>query len=148
MYTVATYLHSAVTQKYSPGAFVNVVVTASDSRMVLDAPAAGAVATQPSRGGGWTLDRGATTGTGIDAVHIWAFPVWAGGLGPGRFVGLAQLGIARPDISAVFGSQFAGAGFEFAIAGLPPGQYVITAYAHSVVTGTFSQQTSALVSLQ
>ena len=48
---------------------------------------------------------------GVDAVHVWAFPVVNGVVGAGQFVAAATLGGSRPDVAAAFGAQFANAGF-------------------------------------
>ena len=53
------------------------------------------------------------------------------------FVGVAGYGFNRPDISGIFGSQFAGSGFGVS-GSLPPGTYTIAAFAYSTVAGTFN----------
>ena len=85
---------------------------------------------------GWALDLNATTGSGVDAVHVWALPAGSAG---SFFCGAATLGHPRPDIAAVFGTQFSGAGFE-ASCNLPDGAYTIVAYKLSAVTHTFNEQ--------
>ena len=82
---------------------------------------------------GWALDKSAMDGSGIDAVHVWAYP--ADGGAP-TFVGAAGLGAARPDVAAAFGPQYGTAGFSLS-ALLPEGTWTLTAFAHSAFTNTF-----------
>jgi hypothetical protein len=103
-----------------------------DPRMALDVPGAGNVSGQFAVAG-WALDRGATSGTGVDQVHVWAFNSTNGAP---TFVGAANLGVSRPDIGAWLGAQFASSGFGMT-GSLPPGTYDINAYARSTVTGLF-----------
>ena len=100
--------------------------------MALDSPFPG-VAVQPFQFAGWAIDRRATSGPGIDAVHLWAYPA----SGSPIFLGAPAFGNARPDVGAAFGSQFTNSGFAQVIRGLQPGNYTLTASAHSSVTGTF-----------
>jgi hypothetical protein len=82
---------------------------------------------------GWALDRGASSGSGVDAIHVWAYPV---GGGTPFFVGTGAYGSARPDVAAVFGSQFLNCGYTM-VGALPPGSYDLVVYSHSAVTGAF-----------
>ena len=79
------------------------------------------------------MDRGAAAGSGVDAFHIWAFPV-AGGTPLRR----RRRAGARPDIAGVFGPQFVGAGFLLTGATLPAGTYYLVVFAHSSVTQSFN----------
>ena len=109
----------------------------SDPRMHIDLPAGSTTVTQPFRLAGWALNLGATAGTGVDAVHVWAFPNPGSGASP-FFVGVAAYGGLRSDVGAVFGSGFAGSGYNLTVQGLAPGRYQFVVYAHSAVTGTFN----------
>jgi hypothetical protein len=122
--------------RYSTGQ-VRVVNAApvSSPVMVVDAPVAGASIAQPYALSGWTLDRGATSGTGMDAVHVWAFPDSGA---PGIFAGAATMFGRRDDVGAIFGSQFTNSGFHLALTGLPAGAYHLQVFGHSTVTGTFN----------
>ena len=66
----------------------------------IDTPVAGSAADDRVTVAGWALDRGATRGTGVDAVHVWAYP--AGGGAP-VFAGAAALGGFRPDVASALG---------------------------------------------
>jgi glucose/arabinose dehydrogenase len=83
--------------------------------------------------GGWAIDHAAPSGTGIDTIHIWAYP--ADGAPP-VFLGVPSFG-DRPDVTAAFGSQFYGAGYGLAVTTLPAGPWYIVVYAHSSVSGLF-----------
>ena len=95
-------------------------------RLQVDVPLSGAVVTAPFSVSGWTLDQAAASGSGVDAVHAWA-------LVPGGspiFVGAATLGVARPDVAAAFGAQFARSGFTIATSAvLKPGTYTLAVLA-------------------
>jgi hypothetical protein len=132
-YQLGVFARSTVTGAFQP-VQVPVTVTVS-SRVAIDTPGPGAGVTQPFLVGGWALDLAAPTGTGVDAVHVYAFP--AGG-GAAVFLGVASVGGNRPDLAAIFGSQFAGAGFGLSVSGLAPGAYQLAVFAHSAVTGTFA----------
>jgi hypothetical protein len=83
---------------------------------------------------GWAIDEAAAQGTGIDAVHVWAYST-AGG--DPIFLGVAEYGDSRPDIAASFGEQFRGASYNLAVDGLSSGEYDVVVYPHSAVTGDF-----------
>jgi hypothetical protein len=84
---------------------------------------------------GWALDRAVASGTGIDALHVWAYPV--GGSAP-IFVGVAAYGGYRPDVGAIFGRQFDNTGFTLSGITLSPGRYDLAVFPHSTGTGRFS----------
>jgi hypothetical protein len=103
-------------------------------RLQVDAPASGATLTVPFTVAGWAIDSSAASGTGIDAVHVWAAPA----SGAPIFLGAATLGVARPDVASTFGAQFQPSGFYLTVATpLAPGVYVLTAYARRAATGAF-----------
>ncbi len=83
---------------------------------------------------GWAIDQAALSGTGIDTVHVWAYP--AAGGSP-IFLGVANYGDTRPDIGSVFGDQFAPASYSLVVPYLDSGTYDIVVYPHSTVTGDF-----------
>jgi hypothetical protein len=100
---------------------------------VLDAPANNQTVTQPFILGGWAIDARAPTGTGVDTVHVWAWP--ANGGAP-IFCG-ASYGGSRPDVGALYGARFTNSGFTIQVRGLPQGVYTFVASAHSTFTNTF-----------
>ena len=56
------------------------------------------------------------------------------------FGGVATLGVPRPDVAAIYGAQYAHAGFQVDVAGLAPGVYDVVLFGHSAVSGTFNVQ--------
>ena len=112
---------------------VDITVVASMA-MSIDVPAQGSTLSQPFHLGGWAIDRAARSGTGVDTVHVWAFPL-AGG--SPSFVGVPSLGGSRPDVGAFFGAQFTPSGYNMLVSGRPPGTYDIVVFAHSAVTNSF-----------
>ena len=109
--------------------------SASSPAMFIDAPGAGATVPRPFVIAGWAIDKNADSGTGVDAVHVWAFP--SGG-GAGTFLGAAGYGIDRPDIAAAFGAQFRRSGWGLKVDELATGTWRLEAHLHSAVTGTFT----------
>jgi hypothetical protein len=108
--------------------------TAGPLRLVVEAPAASATVGVPFVVGGWTLDDAATTGTGIDTVHVWATPA----SGASTFLGAATMGVARPDVGALFGAGFVNSGFTQTVtASLAPGSYMLQVFGRRISTQTF-----------
>ena len=85
-------------------------------------------AVQPSLAG-----RTSRRGCGVDAVHVWAFPVDGS---PPLFLGYSALGGWRPDVAAAFGARFAGSGFIVPFV-LPPGAFDLCVFAHRRRTDSF-----------
>lgn len=110
----------------------------------VDAPVNNAMVVQPFDVSGWSIDRGAATGTGVDSVQVYAFPNPGSGQ-PGIFLG-SSYGLSRPDVGAAVGAQFTQSGYRVAVNGLNAGVYLIGVYARSTVTGT-TQLTSLLVNV-
>lgn len=136
-YDVVAFAHSSVAGVFNNSQTTRIQVLAPPSipRMSVDLPAQNQSVSQSLVIAGWALDVGAVTGTGVDAVHVWAYPV-AGGAPV--FAGVATLGHSRPDIAAAFGAaRFAAGGFRLE-ATLPRGEYNLVVFAHSVNTNTFN----------
>ncbi len=104
-------------------------------RLVVDAPQPGSVST-PFVLGGWAFDGAAPTGTGVDAIHVWAYPEPGSGRPP-VFVGAAPYGGMRPDVGAVFGERFTSSGFTMVVDRLPPGEYDLAVFPYRAVTRDF-----------
>jgi len=130
-YTLAAAARSTVSGTFEVA--TRSVTVIAGGRIAVDLPAPGASLSQPFAIAGWALDTGAPSGTGIDAVHVWAFPV----SGAPRFVGVAAYGIPRPDVGAAFGSRFTGSGFALQANGLDPGAWTLAVFGHSTATGNF-----------
>ena len=111
----------------------------STPAMSVDAPVTRSTVTRPFLIGGWAIDRDAPSGTGVDAVHIYAYR--DGDPSQGQFIGWALLGFSRPDVAAAFGNaQFTQSGFNLWMSDstLTPGNYRFDVYAHSTVVNTFA----------
>lgn len=134
-YSIRAFGHSTVTGTFNITSSVPMTVTAPvpSPAMAVDVPLSNSTATRTFTISGWAIDRAAPSGTGVDGVHVWAFP--SGGGSP-TFLGAAAYGVLRPDVGALFGSQFANTGY-FLQADLAPGAYTINVYLHSTVSGTF-----------
>jgi glucose/arabinose dehydrogenase len=103
--------------------------------MAIDTPSPQATVSVPFDVGGWAIDRSAASGTGIDVVHIYAYPV-SPAAGPPIFLGVPAFG-SRPDVAAAFGAQFSGAGFNLTVTSLATGIWDLVVYARSTVSGAF-----------
>jgi hypothetical protein len=113
--------------------------------MNIDLPANGATVRQPFAVSGWAFDAAASSGNGVDLVHVYAYP--ASGAPP-IFVGAATVAGARPDLAAYVGAQFVNAGYGLAVRGLAPGDYTLVVYGRSTVAGTFAIARTVVVHVQ
>jgi hypothetical protein len=104
------------------------------AQVVIDLPAAQATVVQPFIVAGWAVDANDQAGTGIDTLHVWAYPV--GGGNP-IFVGVAAYGGARPDVAALVGARFRASGYGVTVDGLPPNTYDLAVFAWSTVENRF-----------
>jgi hypothetical protein len=102
--------------------------------MSVDTPAHGGTVRGDFALSGWAIDRGAPTGTGVDTLHVWAFPV---GGGTPEWMGSPAYGGGRGDVGAAYGAQFIPSSF-YGVMRLKPGTWDLVVYARSTVTGTFS----------
>jgi hypothetical protein len=133
-----SYQLQAFARSTATGTFNNVATVAitvfTDPRLAIDTPGAGAAVGSSFVVGGWALDLGVASGTGVNAVHVYAFP--AGGGAP-TFLGPATYGTARPDLAPIFGAQYVNSGYVLSASGLSPGSYQLQVFARSAVTGAF-----------
>jgi hypothetical protein len=111
-------------------------------QVTIDAPAPDSVVESRFLIGGWALDAGADVGTGVDSLHVWAYPVCAssgvGSCGEPVFLGATAYGGTRPDVGAVFGERFTNSGYGLIVDGLPPGTYDLAVFAWSSASGRFA----------
>jgi hypothetical protein len=109
---------------------------------IIDAPKAGASVGSPFFVGGWAADLGSTVDTGVNTVHVWAYPIDAHGnrLDP-IFIGPAIYGGSRPDVASVYGDRFGDSGYGIIVDGLAPGTYDIAVFAYSTVVNNFTSAT-------
>jgi hypothetical protein len=104
------------------------------SQVVIDTPRSQQDVAQPFLLGGWAADLDAAAGTGIDTLHVWAYPL--SGDAP-VFLGTATYGGVRPDVDAIHGDQFRESGYGLVVQGLAPGNYDVAVFAWSNVSGGF-----------
>jgi len=102
-------------------------------QMNIDQPLPGAV-TSPFVVSGWAVDLSAQTGSGADAVHIWAAPTNGA---PPIFLTATTPSLPRQDIAGAFGSNFLNSGY-WAKVSLPVGSYQLMVFMFSNVTQTFN----------
>ena len=110
------------------------VVVGPSMRTTVDTSQGEAMVEQPFVVSGWALDLAATDGTGVDAVHVWAYPTT--GTEP-IFLGIAAYGDARPDVGAAHGARFRDAAYSLVVVQLAPGSYDVVVYPHRAKTNSF-----------
>jgi hypothetical protein len=137
-YTLVAYAHS-VTNGFDQWQTAVVTLPSTLPRMSADVPANNSVLGPTFTVAGWAFDQMSSSGSGVDAVHVWAYPRTDTGLGTPIFLGAAALGIPRPDVGGIFGNQFATSGYVLQVSGLALGSYRLVIYAHSVAAGAFNQ---------
>ena len=136
-YDLTVFAHSTVTGTYNnvQQFRINVTGPVSLPRMWTDIPAMNQTLSQNITVAGWAVDAGGSIGTGVDAVHVYGYPV-AGGAP--ILVGVAVYGVARGDVAGAFGNpRFTPSGF-YLQGTLPPGEYNLVVFAHSTITNTFN----------
>jgi glucose/arabinose dehydrogenase len=134
-YTLVAFGLVTATNTFGVVQAVNVRVVAG-TLLAVDTPKTNSTADRPFNIGGWAIDTGATSGTGIDVIQVWAYPV-APATGSPVFVGTATFG-DRSDIASIFGEQFRHSGFNVtAGSSLPAGVWDLVVFAHSSVSGQF-----------
>jgi hypothetical protein len=114
--------------------------------VTIDTPVDGATVGQDFEIRGWALDGRSTTGSGVSAVHVYAYPEDGS-----PAIGLAGIGPpwhARADVAAAMGSQFEQSAFSARVPQLRPGHYVIKALAFSSVTERFEADRSIFVTVR
>ena len=136
---IVVYARSTVTGTWAAG---NRVVRVWEPPMALDGPAAGSSVQQPVLVTGWAIDPSAVSGTGVDAVHVYAYPSDASGVPTGApvFLGSAPYGGSRPDVAGLYGGQFLNSGYNLFATGLPAGYHHLVTYARSTESGVWNQR--------
>jgi hypothetical protein len=136
-YDLAVFAHSTVSGTFNQVKIVRVTVAApaSNPRMWLDMPSVNQTTSQNLTVAGWAIDLGSPTGTGVDTIHVWAYPTSGA---PPVFVGVANYGGSRGDVGAFAGaSRFTPSGFSLT-ASLAAGDYTLVAFARSTVMNLFN----------
>jgi hypothetical protein len=146
-YDVNVYAFSTLAGKFnaSAGARVTVTQPLPNPKMFIDSPVPGQLVSGQFMIGGWAVDLGAPTGSGVAVLHVWAYPL--SGAAP-VFVGATTPNVTRPDVGAYFGSgRFSSSGYSLQ-GNLPPGAYKLVVFAFSTVTGTFNQAAAVVFTVQ
>jgi hypothetical protein len=118
---------------------VTVTLTVTGAKLSIDTPADGATVSNGFTVAGWAIDQAATSGTGVSAVEVYAFPPTASASDKGTYLGTAAYGGARPDIGSAFGSQFTNSGYALTVNSLTPGSsYRLVVFVMSAVSGQFA----------
>jgi len=96
---------------------------------------------------GWAVDAGATAGTGVDVIAVWAFPSTGGAaiLAGVAKAGTSSYGMMRSDVANYLGAQFAPSGYGLYGTLPAAGNYTLAVYAHSTVTNSWT--TPAMVNV-
>jgi hypothetical protein len=99
---------------------------------------------------GWSIDRAVATGTGVDSLHVYAYPNPGSGQPP-IFLGVATIGFARSDVAALYGARFTNSGYNLRVnrvaVGMTPGVYSIVVHSHST-SGAFNNLAVVRVTVQ
>jgi hypothetical protein len=103
-------------------------------QVMIDTPGSQQVVGRPFVIAGWAVDLDADVDTGVDTLHVWAYPVT--GEAP-EFLGVASYGGSRPDVGAIYGGQFRQSGYGLQVNDLAPGTYDVAVFAWSNVTRGF-----------
>jgi hypothetical protein len=128
------------------------------TQIAIDVPSAGAEVGKPFVVAGWALDADDDFGTGVEAIHVWAYPrstsdgatcytsdgaTSDGATSDGAtcgpiFLGATAYGGARPDVGAIFGERFTRSGYGLIVSDLAPGTYDLAVFAWSSVLQQFA----------
>jgi hypothetical protein len=103
-------------------------------QVVIDTPVPDATVGRGFLVAGWAADLDETVGTGVDTLHVWAYPATGG---DPIFLGATAYGGARPDVGEIFGDQFKNSGYGLVVDTLPAGTYDLAVFAWSTVQGGF-----------
>jgi hypothetical protein len=136
-YDVVVFAHSRISGTFNNAKSIRISVKGRASRpmMAVDGPVANSTISGAFTVGGWAIDyQEDASVAGVDTVHVWAYP--ASGAAP-RFVGVATVGVSRPDVGAAFGPAYSTAGYHL-VASLPKGSYNLVVFAHSSVSDSFN----------
>ena len=106
-------------------------------QVMIDLPAADAEVPGRFVVAGWAIDLDDPVGTGVDTLHVWAYPVIDGARGEPQFLGATAYGGTRPDVAAVFGDRFRDSGYGLGVDGLAPGTYDLAVFAWSTARQDF-----------
>jgi hypothetical protein len=104
------------------------------TEVIIDPPSADEVVSQPFLVAGWAADPQSRKGTGVETLHVWAYPARGG---DPIFIGATEYGGRRPDVGAALGERFSDSGYGIVVDGLPPDTYDLAVFAWSTAAGGF-----------
>jgi hypothetical protein len=135
-YVLMVFAKPAASAVFTTVQTVNVSVTPSTPalQMSVDVPSTGMLPSGTFTIAGWAATIDGPSRPGVDAVHVWAYPV-AGG--SPMFVGAAALGGYRPDIGTIFGPGYETSGFTLDVTSLPSGTWDLAVFARSTGSALF-----------
>ncbi len=136
-YSLSAHARNTFNGQYSQLVNIPNVTLRPSARLQIDSPAHNSVPQLPFLISGWAFDAASVSDSGIDTIHLYAYPNSGSGTTP-IFLGIAEYGIERSDVGAVFGAQYANSGFRHVVTSLPGGRYNIVAFAHSTVFNAFT----------
>jgi hypothetical protein len=142
-YLFVAHAHSDVTETFGDPATARARALAG-AQLDLQTPTPGP-SNQAFEVSGTAVDLDAPSGTGVDLVHVWAYPNPGSGA-PARFLGNATYGEARPALELAYGSRFKNSGFSLD-ATLEPGLWLVVAYGRSTVSQSFSVHKSVTITV-
>jgi hypothetical protein len=149
VYDIVALPHSTVSGGFENPHIVRVTIQPSVVVTVDGPPNNGTVVGRSFMISGWSLDRRATGNSGIDALHVWAYPInGAGVAGTPVFLGATVTGLSRPDVAAAYGAQFGTSGYGLTVTVPATGLYDVVVFGQSKATGLFENATVVRVRVQ
>lgn len=134
VYNFVAYAHSTFSGIFDNTRVISNVSVQSAPILVVDFPGPNATVLHTFNLLGWAIDFASSSGTGVDTVHVWAYPASGG---PAQFVGVAGYGADRPDVGAIYGPQFTNSGYYLTINSLPAGTWDLALFPHSTLNNNF-----------
>jgi hypothetical protein len=130
-YEVVAYAHSTVTNSFNNAKAVRITV---GPVVAVDTPGDRQIVGAAWTVRGWSVDMRAPEGTGVDLLHVWAYPESGGSP---IFLGSPDYGGYRPDVADAFGARFGPSAYTLDVNSLPRGHYQVVVFSRSAATGRF-----------
>jgi hypothetical protein len=137
-YDIHVWTHSVSTDVWNLWPRSVTVVSAPEH--VLETPTLNQAVAQPFTVSGYAIDAAGPTGTGVDAVHVWAYHNVGSG-SAAYMIGASIYGDARPDVAAARGARYLHSGYHLSVSSQPPGLYLFVVASHSPATGVWTTRT-------
>jgi hypothetical protein len=137
-YDIHVWTHSVSTDVWNLWPRSVTVVSAPEH--VLETPTLNQAVAQPFTVSGYAIDAAGPTGTGVDAVHVWAYHNVGSG-SAAYMIDASIYGDARPDVAAARGARYLHSGYHLSVSSQPPGWYLFVVSSHSPATGVWTTRT-------